>query len=64
MLVAIDVFSRCAFVYPLRSKSSEYITEVMQEKIEETSPSIINTDLGSEYISSEVKKYDKTRNTN
>ena len=56
LLVAIDVFSRFAFVYPLRSKSSEYITEVMQELIEETAPTIINTDLGSEFISSESKK--------
>ena len=56
LLVAIDVFSRYAFVYPLRSKSAEYITEVMQELIEETAPTIINTDLGSEFISSEFKK--------
>ena len=56
LLVAIDVLSRCAFVYPLRSKSSEYITEVMQELIEETAPTIINTDLGSEFTSSEFKK--------
>ena len=53
LLVAIDVFSRFAFVYPLRTKSSEYITEVMQELIEETAPTIINTDLGSEFITSE-----------
>ena len=28
----------------------------MQELIEETAPTIINTDLGSEFISSEFKK--------
>ena len=56
LFVAIAVFLWCAFVYPLRNKSSEYITEVMQELIEETAPTIINTDLGSEFISSEFKK--------
>ena len=56
LLVAIDVFSRYAFVYPLKSKSAEYISEVMNELVEETSPIIINTDLGSEFISSEFKK--------
>ena len=30
LLVAIDVFSRYALVYPLRSKSAKYITESMQ----------------------------------
>ena len=60
LFVAIYVLSRYAFVYPLRSKSSEYTTEVMQELIEETVPTIINTDLGSEFISSEFKEI-KTR---
>ena len=51
LLVAIDVFSRYAFVIPLRSKSTEFVGEALKEIIYETQPYIINCDLGSEFIS-------------
>ena len=51
LLVAIDVFSRYAFVIPLRSKSTEFVGEALKEIIYETQSYIINCDLGSEFIS-------------
>jgi len=56
LLVVIDVFSRFAFVVPLRSKDAETVTEALKDIIHETQPTIINTDLGSEFISQSFKK--------
>ena len=63
LLVVIDVFSRFAFVFPLKNKRADSVTVALKEVFEETSPLIINTDLGSEFISSSFKTL-TTRNRN
>ena len=45
------MFSRFAFVIPLKSKSADTVTDALKDVVDETQPSIINTDLGSEFIS-------------
>ena len=51
LLVAVDVYSRFAFAIPMKSKDSKTITESIEDIVNETSPLILNTDLGSEFIS-------------
>jgi hypothetical protein len=63
LLVCIDVFSRFAFVKPMKNKKSETVTEVIKDIIENTKPYIINTDLGSEFISDAFRKLMSTHGT-
>ena len=51
LLVAIDVYSRFAFVEPLKNKEASTVTTAIEDIVSDTSPIIINTDLGSEFIS-------------
>ena len=55
LLVIIDVFSRFAFVFPLKNKTADTVTYILKDVVEETSPHILNTDLGSEFISNSFK---------
>ena len=55
LLVIIDVFSRFAFVFPLKNKTADTVTDILKDVVEETSPHILNTDLGSEFISNSFK---------
>ena len=56
LLVAVDVFSRLAFVVPLKNKTSPTIVESMTEVLEVTEPTMINSDNGSEWINKDFKK--------
>ena len=56
LLVAVDVFSRLAFVVPLKNKTSPTIVESMSETLDETEPTMINSDNGSEWINKDFKK--------
>ena len=62
-LVAIDVFSRFVFVVPLKNKRSENICKAIEEIVEETKSSILNTDLGSEFISNSFRNLMKEQGT-
>ena len=55
LLVAVDVFSRVAFVEPMKNKTQSTIIETMQKITEKTEPNTINCDLGSEFISQAFK---------
>ena len=55
LLVAVDVFSRYAFVIPLKNKNAETVTEAVKYIVEKTEPQIINSDLGSEFINSSFR---------
>jgi len=55
LLVAVDVFSRLAFVVPMKNKSTSTIIESMSEILDVTEPSMLNADKGSEWISKEFK---------
>ena len=63
LLVAVDVFSRLAFVVPMKNKKEETITKSMKEIVDLTEPTIINCDLGSEFISEAFNKLLKNRGT-
>ena len=66
MLSVIDVFSRYAWVEPLKNKNTTTITEVMNKIIGDMKPKpeIINCDNGSEFISSSFQKMcDKSKIT-
>ncbi len=63
LIVAIDVFSRFAFVIPIKNKRATTITEVLEEIIKDTHPKIITTDLGSEFISRSFKELMKKLGT-
>ena len=56
LLVCIDVFSRLAFVVPMRNKTTEMVVECFKEIIDKVSPSIINCDNGSEFTSHAFKE--------
>ena len=56
LLASIDVHSRFAFVIPMKDKKAETVTNALQDIIEDTQPMIINSDLGSEFISDAFKK--------
>ena len=56
LMVAVDVFSRLAFVVPMKNKISHTIVESMTEILDETEPIMINSDNGSEWINKDFKK--------
>ena len=55
LLVCVDVFSRLAFVVPMKNKQTSTIIEAIEEVLNITQPDIINCDLGSEFKSREFK---------
>ena len=55
LLVAVDVFSRLAFVVPMKNKEQKTIIDAMQDVTEVTEPTTINCDLGSEFVSKSFK---------
>ena len=61
LLACIDVFSRLAFVVPMKNKQTSNIIEAIEEIIDITSPEIINCDNGSEFINHTFKKIMKDR---
>ena len=58
LLCAIDLFSKYAFVVPLRDKKSVTITNAFQSILDksERKPNKIWVDQGSEFYSSVLKK--------
>ena len=57
LLCVIDVFTRFAWVIPLKNKFLSIITDAMSELLKDikTKPEIINCDNGSEFISASFK---------
>ena len=56
LLVAIDVYSRLAFVVPMKNKTTSTINNAVVEILDRTEPNTITTDQGSEFINSDFKK--------
>ena len=57
LLFIIDVFSRFLFVIPIKNKKAETVTNEIKEVVHKTQPNVLNTDLGSEFISNIFIKY-------
>ena len=56
LLVAIDVYSRIAFVVAIKNKTTSTINNAVVEILDRTEPNTITTDQGSEFINSDFKK--------
>ena len=56
LLVAIDVYSRIAFVVPLRNKTASFVNDALETVLDQTEPNTITCDNGSEFINSDFKK--------
>ena len=59
LVVAVDVFSRLAYVVPIKNKKAETITDALNEIIRKTEPSTINSD--QEFTSHSIQKFMKER---
>ena len=62
LFIAIDVFSRLAYLIPLRNKKIPTIIDAFTQIINETTPHIINCDNGDEWKSTPFKKLCKDSN--
>ena len=56
LLTVIDVYSRYAFVKPLRNKSSREIVRAFSELFEERKPVFLQTDKGTEFLNAPFQK--------
>ena len=61
LLACVDVFSRLAFVIPMKNKQTSTIIEAAKEVFDLTEPDIINADNGSEFTSKDFQKLLKDR---
>ena len=63
LLTIIDIFSRYAYVVPLRSKSQDEVLAAIKSIITPTnSPTRIRTDQGGEFRGNKLKKFFKEKN--
>ena len=62
LLTAVDVFSRRAFVYPLKSKSAESVSRALRDMLEDESYRTIQTDKGKEFVNANVRRLLAERN--
>jgi hypothetical protein len=56
LLCAIDIFSRKAWVEPLKNKTNESVTTAMSKILDKQKCNIIESDLGSEFVSKQFRK--------
>ena len=56
LLVAIDVYSRLGFVVPMKNKTANTVNSALIEILDQTEPTMINCDNGSEFINTDFKK--------
>ena len=62
LLTCIDIFSKYAWVIPIKNKSSKSIVEAFQKIFEDRIPLKIQTDKGKEFINKDLKQYFKEKN--
>ena len=62
LLIAVDVYSRMAYAIPLKNKTTDIVFEAVKTIVDETKPSIIISDLGSEFINRKYKQLMKDNN--
>ena len=64
LLVVIDVFSKKAWVYPLKNKSAKTVTEAFTRLFERQQPAHLQTDKGTEFVNSQLQKLLKDKGIN
>jgi Integrase core domain/Chromo (CHRromatin Organisation MOdifier) domain len=57
LLTAIDVFSKYAFVIPLKNKKATTVRDAFATLISERKPNYLQTDKGSEFINETFQRY-------
>ena len=57
LLTCIDVFSKFAWVIPLKNKSATSITNAFREIMQTRTPNKMQTDKGKEFLNSEFSKF-------
>ena len=62
LLVSIDIFTRKAYVVPLKFKNTESVVEGMKRVINYFKPEIITSDNGKEYTNKELRELLKQHN--
>ena len=62
LLIAVDVYSRMAYAISLKNKTTDTVFEAIKTIVDETKPSIIISDLGSEFINIKYKQLIKDNN--
>ena len=56
LLTVIDVFSKVAWVIPLKNKSGQALTEAFSNLFQQRKPAHLQTDKGKEFLNSSVQK--------
>jgi len=56
LITIIDIFSKYAWVYPLKDKSAVEVTKTLKKFFKLRKPSKFQTDQGKEFVNSSVKK--------
>jgi len=64
LLCVIDVFSKFAWVIPLKNKTNQSIIEAFSKIFEERKPNKIHTDQGQEFLGKECQKFLKKHGVN
>lgn len=66
ILCVIDVFTKYAYARPMKSKNSETIKKCFESIFNEadTTPTHIQSDKGTEFVSKDVQRYFKIKNVN
>ena len=59
LLCAVDVFTRNAYIVPMKNKTASNVAEAMKIILNKSEPENINCDKGSEFMSKEFKKTDE-----
>ena len=62
LLTCIDVFSKRAWVVPLRNKSGDSVKRAFEKIFEDTIPNMIQTDKGTEFLNSTVQTLFESHN--
>ena len=62
LLCVIDVFSRYAWIRPLKNKSAKIVLNAMKHIFKDASPSKLRTDKGAEFVNQWFKSYMKKHN--
>jgi transposase InsO family protein len=64
ILTCIDVFSKRAFAIPLKDKRGASVTKAFETIFAETTPTMLQTDRGTEFLNVEVQKLFRDRKIN
>jgi hypothetical protein len=57
LLTCIDIFSKMAYVRPLKTKQAAHIIKAFEDIFKHSKPETINTDKGTEFTAKNVRKF-------